>query len=294
MPNVTDSSLGPPPPIGRPDYGILRDPVMNDRLISDGFIVLPMLSEAQVEDFRALYRKWHPADPDAFYKSYFSPDPVYKQEVEEAIMEAFAPRLGDYFLDHEAFGAMFVVKPKGDNGHIPPHQDWSFVDETKHWSLNTWCPLTDTTGDNGNIQMLPGSHLLMETVRGFGTPEYYAHLYDAIAPRLKDVPMAAGEAVFFYHGIVHCSTYNTKEDARVSLGMSLVQKGVPIIYHHLREGEAFAERFVVDTDFFMRHTSNRQFLPENLRTMGRKRIASGLSAEAFVKRLHDLSERDFL
>jgi len=260
--------ISPGVPIPRPNYKILKDPIKNEQLITNGYIVLPMLDDIQVKYFNDLYKKWHPTAPDNFYKSYFSADKTYKEIVENSIAEHFAPKLEEYFIDYKAFGAMFVVKPSGDKGHIPPHQDWSFVDETKHWSLNSWCPLIDTTGQNGNIQMLPGSHLFMKTVRGAGTPELYSHLYDVIQPNLVDIPIKAGDAIFFYHGIIHCSTYNYNSEPRVCLGTSIIQKNVPIYYHFLKPGETHADKFEVDCDFYTNYVNHRDAFPKDAKYLG--------------------------
>lgn len=277
-------------PIAKPGYQILNDPELNDKLVTDGYIVLPMLTEEEVQFFRDLYKKWHPTDPDEFYKSYFHPSPEYKAEVEHYIMKYFTPKLKEYFVNYVPFGAMFVVKPKGDRGHIPPHQDWSFVDETKHWSLNMWCPLIDAMAENGNLQMLPGSHFFMESVRGSGTPELYSHLFNQISPNLVDVPMRAGEAAFFYHGIVHCSTYNTREDARVSLGLSLVEKDAPIYYHYLKPDETHAEKFEVDTEFYINYVSYRDKMPDNAVYLGKADLAfPTLTEEEMQERIYAMN-----
>ena len=253
-----------------PSYQIMKDPTLNQKLIVDGYVTLPVLSESEIEDFKLLYKKWHPTDPEAFYKSYFSSNREYKQEVENAIIEGFKKTLEDHFVDYKAFGGMFVVKPKGENGQIPPHQDWSFVDETTNWSLNAWCPLIDTTGENGNIQMLPGSHLFRDTVRGSGTPEHYRNLYDKIQADVVDVPLKAGECVFFYHGILHCSTFNNNDEARVVLGLSMVEKDAPLHYHFLKDGAEFADRYLIsNTDFYMDYVDHRGEEPENMEFVGK-------------------------
>lgn len=243
---------------------------MNRKLILDGYISLPVLSDEQVSFFKDLYRKWHPKAPDGFYKSYFSSNRSYKLEVEQAIIDGFANALKTRFINHRAFGAMFVVKPKGEKGQIPPHQDWSFVDETRHWSLNAWCPLIDTTGENGNIQMLPGSHLFQDTIRGSGTPELYRNLYHRIQKDVVDVPLKAGECVFFYHGILHCSTFNNNDEPRVTLGLSLVPTDAPIHYHYLKEGEKLANCYLIsNTDFYLDYVDHRGDEPRNMQYLGK-------------------------
>lgn len=246
----------------------MRSRVMDARLREHGYVVLPMLDAEEVAHFQRLYDKWHSEMPEGFYKSYFSTDAAYRNEVESEILRVFMPKLRAYFTDFKAFGGMFVIKPPGDPGHIPPHQDWSFVDETRHWSLNLWCPLIDTTGDNGNIQMLPGSHLFMDTLRGWGTPEVYAHLKDDIEPMLTDVPLRAGECVFFFHGIVHCSTINDRPGPRVSIGLSMVEQEAPLRYAYLAEGAEKAELFEVTPDFYINYTSHRHEMPEGVTRIG--------------------------
>jgi len=266
----------------------MKDPEMNRRLVTNGYITLPVLDWDQVEAMRQLYKKWHPTDPDTFYKSYFSSDRGYKIEVENAILRAFKETLDKYFLDHHAFGAMFVVKPKGEVGQIPPHQDWSFVDEAKYWSLNAWCPLIDTTSQNGNIQMLPGSHLFRETIRGGGTPELYCNLYERILKDVVDVPLKAGECVFFYHGIIHCSTFNHNDEARVTLGLSMVPQDAPIHYHFLKEGESHADCYRIrKTDFYLDYVDHRGDEPINMDHLGKNPYGFELISEDEYNKLRD-------
>lgn len=286
------NSLHDMKPIARPQYKILKNDSLNEQLISNGYIVLPMLDAEQVDFFKLLYKKWHPVDPVEFYKSYFNPNTEYKVEVEKYIMQHFTEKLEQYFVDYIPFGAMFVVKPTGNKGHIPPHQDWSFVDETKHWSLNTWCPLVDTQTENGTIQVLPGSHFFMESIRGSGTPELYDHLYDSIRPHLVNISLKAGEAIFFYHGTLHCSTYNINPEARVCLGLSLVQKNVPIYYNYLKSGEEKADTFLVDTDFYINYVSYRDQMPKTAKYLGKNSSDfSRLSKDNFETQLAEYSQQ---
>lgn len=191
-------------------------------------------------------------------------------EVDQFVMTHFKPALDQFFVDYHAFGGMFVVKPKGPKGHIPPHQDFSFVDERIHWSLNSWVPIVDAMAENGNIQMLPGSHFFYRTERGVNYPDLYEGLHDTLRPHLVDVPLKAGYGVFFYHSIVHCSTYNHQEKERVTLGLSLVQKGAPIYFHYLKRGEKRADRFLVEnTNFYFYYTPDSRQPPADLPYLGK-------------------------
>lgn len=285
--NFTTTPLNPP--ISRPSYKILHDPEKNEQLITKGHVVLDILSSAEVAYFSALYKKWHPVPPKEFYKSYFSSDMVYKKEVEDAIMNYCFPKIEKQFTDCNAFGAMFVVKPQGESGHIPPHQDWSFVDETKHWSLNMWLPIQDVAERDGSMRFLNGSQFFLETIRGAQTPELYNHLIQEIEQNLEDVPLKAGQAVFFYHGIVHCSHFNQMPEERVCLGLSLTQKEAPIYFHLLQEGEHLAEKFEVPVSFFIDYAHHRGQMPKSAVSLGKdQRLFNKLSKEELLQRIAQL------
>ncbi|HRG90101.1 MAG TPA: phytanoyl-CoA dioxygenase family protein [Chitinophagales bacterium] len=286
---ASETNTTPPANTGipRPGYKILKDQVKDNYLIENGYVVLDILNHEQVAFFKELYHKWHPTPPDSFYKSYFSNNLEYKKEVEDAIMQYCLPVISEQFYDFNAFGAMFVVKPKGDSGHIPPHQDWSFVDETQHWSLNMWLPIQDVEERSGTMRFLKGSHFFLETIRGANTPELYNHLEEPIMNNLVDVPLKAGQAVFFYHGIVHCSHFNERNEERVCLGLSLTQKEAPIYFHYLKESETMAEKFCVQPSFFLYYAHNRHLAPENATSMGiDTRPFAKLSAEQLLEKIN--------
>lgn len=258
-----------------PDFKILKDSKKNAELVKNGFITLPAIEKDGLAYFKELYKKWHPEPPTAFYKSYFSNNQQYKVEVENAIIEHCKEGIANHFCEdaYSLFGAMFVVKPPNDLGQIPPHQDWSFVDETKHWSLNMWLPLQDVGERNGTLRFIKGSHLFRKTIRGANTPEWYDNLYPIIEENLIDVPVNAGEAIFFFHGSIHTSHYNYMAEERVCLGLSMVQKNVPIYFHLLKENEIYADKYLVNTDFYMEYASSRGQIPKNVKHIGNEILA---------------------
>lgn len=240
------------------------DPELDRQMVRDGFIVLPFIDKDEIELFQNLYTKWHPEHPKAFYKSYFDPRMEYKLEVENEIIRVFEEKMSAIFRDYNAFGGLFVVKPPTQEGHLPPHQDWSFVDEREHWSINMWCPLEDVNADNGNIIVLKGSHQFNRTIRGVGTPDVYRDHWKLIEKNMQSVPMKAGEAIFFFHGLLHGSTLNTTPKSRVSLGLTLTPKNVQHYFHYMDnvDGNKRLERFETTPDFYIDYASKRGARPE--------------------------------
>lgn len=271
-------------------HQILKDSKDNDFINEQGYFVIEVLSATEIESFISLYKKWHPQDPEEFYKSYFSPNQEYKREVEKKVKQAFHKVVSEKFVNCEAFGGMFVVKPQGEKGHFPPHQDWSFVDETEFWSLNMWSPLEQVDESNGYLYVLPGSHRFNETIRGANTPDTYDQLTEDILPAVKGIPMKAGEAIFFFHGLVHGSTINAQDEARVSVGLSLVQKDAPLLYHFYDEEQKKTERYQVkDLSFYIDYVSNRDKKPESIESIESLGIVDfeyfRLDKEAFFQKL---------
>ncbi len=250
--------------LGTHETRMLKNDALDRQMVEDGYIVLPFLDKAEVQEFRTLYSKWHPNPPEAFYKSYFDPRIEYKEEVENMVIRCFEEKMGSYFYNYHAFGGLFVVKPPTQEGHLPIHQDWSFVDETKYWSINMWCPLEDVNDANGNLVLLKGSHRFMETVRGSNTPDVYRDHWKLIEQNTMSIPMKAGEAIFFFHGLLHGSTHNTSEEERRCLGLTLTPKEAPLYFYYLTkmdEGNRL-ERFQTDPEFYIHYASHRTLRPE--------------------------------
>ncbi len=272
--------------------GMLKDKALDEHMDTFGYVIMPFLAPDEIELFKQLYKKHHPVPPPAFYKSYFSPDYAYKMEVEGKIKEFFNAKLANQFQNSFAMGGMFVVKPPMQKGHFPAHQDWSFVDETKSWSINMWCPLEDVNDENGNIQVLLGSHKFIETIRGYGTPDVYADLREIVDDYMVPLPMKAGEALFFFHGLVHGSTPNTTNNTRVSLGLSLLPENTPLLYHYIdpESEKKQLERFISNEDFYINYVHHRNKRPTDLESLGMVDFSfEQLSPDALIKKCEVLN-----
>src|SRR5690606_33637734 len=67
-----------------------------------------------------------------------------------------------------------AFKWPGATSIIGPHQDMSFVDESRFRSYAIWIPLVGTSLENGALQVLPGSHLVLDNLRVMpGDPPWF-------------------------------------------------------------------------------------------------------------------------
>lgn len=242
-------------------FPIFKDLNLNDEINFLGYVKLPILNEDEINFLKKLYHKWHPESPQTYYRSFFSKNREYKNEVEKKILEIVAPKIEKYFRDYICTGGMYVVKPHSEEQTLGVHQDYSFVDEIKHWSLNMWLPLVDTDYSNGTMQFLPRSHQFLHTIRGYGTPEVYNELIPTIEQHLKTISCKAGEGLFFFHNIVHGSTINKRLDPRICIGVTIIQKNVPVYFFRKLVNKPTTEVYEVNPNFFIEFFEDLSFFP---------------------------------
>jgi ectoine hydroxylase-related dioxygenase (phytanoyl-CoA dioxygenase family) len=135
-----------------------------------------------------------------------------------------------------------------------------------------WIPLIDVDENNGTITFVKGSHQFINTYRGAGTPEVYSHLLEVATPYLEPIPLKAGEAVFFFHNILHGSTYNHMPHARVCIGLTLTEKNAPLIFYHKAAEEETTDVYAADDTFFLRFLHNQSKIPDGSVLLEKKLI----------------------
>lgn len=183
-------------------------------------------------------------------------------KVEKTILRIFKEKMSSVFRNYEAFGGLFVVKPATEEGHFPPHQDWSFVNENKFWSINMWCPLEDVNDANGNLIVLKGSHQFYETIRGANTPDIYRDHLKLISTNMSSVPMKAGQAIFFFHGLLHRSTPNITNKPRASIGLTLTPKNSELLFYFFdKDSSAPLIQYKTNPEFYIQYACNRDNKP---------------------------------
>ena len=136
-----------------------------------------------------------------------------------AVMPRLATLLGPNILCHSS---AFRNKAPDGRTHVGWHQDTSYeqVDPCK---IIAWYAITDATKENGCLRFIPGSHRWgrLEHTEGGDLDSMLSHKH-AVSETMDessavDMELAAGEAVFFHHGIVHGSQPNYSSDRRIGL-----------------------------------------------------------------------------
>ncbi len=221
---------------------LFKDLQLQNQFEKEGYAKLEVLNQDQVQELRAYYNSLNLKDEMGFgfHVGMDQQDKVKVAEMASKIEQVAFPQVQKQLCDAQIFTASFVIKEPNPKGVVPPHQDWTFVeDEQKHCSVTCWIPLEDVNVENGCIGLLKGSHKYFDHVRPSPSPQAPSPLYEhmsTIFPYLKLVEIKAGEALFFNNKTIHASPPNTTKNARVGIGLGITQKAAEIRHYYLKPG----------------------------------------------------------
>jgi hypothetical protein len=178
------------------------------------------------------------------------------------ITDVVLPKVQEYLHETQLFTASFVVKEPNPQGVVPPHQDWSFVEnEIDHCSVTCWIPLQDVTMDNGCMGVIKGSNHFFESHRPSPSPQVETplkkHMF-TIFPFLELIEMKAGEALIFNNKTIHASPPNITNETRLAVGLGFTQKEAEIRHYFLKPGtNDTLLKYKITPDFFLKHDNSQ-------------------------------------
>lgn len=261
---------------------LFKDPALQQQYERDGYVLLDMLSEAEVKDLKDYYDTLNNDHiPDyGFHVSLDNKKPDFVVGVMDKIKSVISGPADKYFADYKIFTSSFVVKEKNPIGVVPPHQDWSFTEEDEGFnSATVWTALVDTDMYNGEMGVIVGSHKFFSHQRCSPAPQFKTpldtHVF-SIFPYLKLIPMKPGQALVFDNRTVHASPPNVSDGVRLAVGFGVTQKDAPLRHYYLQPGSDCKKlnKYEVD-DFFFTHYNNARLsemynsgkLPEDLKLL---------------------------
>ena len=204
----------------------------NTQLQQQGYAIVPFLQPEEIAELTAFFYGHHPALPDGMYASSHAPDFALRQKMDEKIKAVCQRAVSSTFQQARMLGATFMVKSKGENGSLHPHQAWTIVDETKHYSDNLWLPLVDVNENNGTILLLPDSHRWMNNIRGLNIPSSLEPVANDLWPLLKPICLKAGEALLYDHRMIHASGINQTPQPRLVVVYGLIPEKAEMRFYH--------------------------------------------------------------
>ncbi len=232
-----------------------RDDARQQEFANRGYVIVPLLSANNLAALSDLYRSLSSGIDAGFYSSMFSGDFDYRDRASEGVEAVLLPAVTDLLSDYRALAGGFMVKIPGPQSELAAHQDWNIVDEQRFTSINVWAPVTPLTGENGSLYVLPGSHRFIDGLRpSLFYPSSLDPHRDVVRQKyLHPVEVPPGHAVIHNSALVHASSANQSDEARVVSSLNMIPREAPPIHYHLDQATGDIEFFEVDDRFYLRH-----------------------------------------
>jgi ectoine hydroxylase-related dioxygenase (phytanoyl-CoA dioxygenase family) len=224
----------------------------------NGYLVFDLLTEAAIREVWSFYsaafetkREVHPFAQDLpYYISIFDKDSDHKKKVDHLISAHVRAPVDAVMSDYEVFYSNFMIKFPGD-GQIESHQDFNFVDESEYTAFNLWCPLVDTTRQNGGLFVIPGSHLVFRTQRGPNIPKALTRYNELLQRYSIFVPLTKGQAIVFDHKLVHYSPPNRTDRVRVAVQSVIMPRKADAIHYFFDEPQNKVIAYRIDKQYIL-------------------------------------------
>lgn len=226
-------------------------------LQKQGFVVIPLLDEKEIDLLLNEHKKIEPQKTEAFYTSIWHNDENYREKVNDLISSIIPRKLSNILIDYKPVFANFMIKKAQVKSFLDFHQDWTFVDESKYVALNVWIPLIDTNKNNGALQVVKGSHHFNIPYRGRNIEGPYWHLSKYIRmffAKLLVVPK--GHAVIFDEKLIHGSFDNLSQNDRIAVSNVMIPQESQMLHFFKTEPGDTIQKIQVERDFFTRYALN--------------------------------------
>jgi len=280
---------------------IFKDPKKQAEFEEQGYTVLPFLDAPAIERLSAFYgtlNNDHIIQAYGFHYSLDNADGRFVQRVADAVRENVAAAVEEHFDRCKIIIASFVVKEPNPKSLVPPHQDWTFVDEDHFNSVSVWIPLVDVRMENGAMGIIRGSHKFFSHIRPSPAPQFRPPFGDhmfSIFPHLGILEMKAGEAVVFNNRTIHASPPNASSAPRVAVGFVITQAEADLYHHYLLPGHETPriESFAIDETFFYQYNNTKLRAlhdqggkPEGFKSLGESDLdIEPITADALVEKI---------
>lgn len=283
----------------------MRKVLVNDELESlfqkQGYVKIPFISAKEVAELKQMFFDTLPqsggqitssdinADEEhliSYDFTFIDKNSHYKRRVFEIIKEYFKPHMENLLLDYRPIIANYIRK-KPNSGQVPLHQNWAFADEKKCTTISIWCPLVDSTIENGTLQVVPGSHKKFGEIRGPMIPwELEGIKKEIITKHLIPIETKAGDCIILDDSILHYSPINSTNDLRLAIQLICIPNEFPSIHYHMDPGNSSTEVNVLEVsdDFYMEFNPWKK--PEGQKTVKKIRYKNrNIDETEFVNRM---------
>ncbi|MDG1332108.1 MAG: phytanoyl-CoA dioxygenase family protein [Crocinitomicaceae bacterium] len=252
--------------------GIFSDPKLQQEFHENGYVIVPFISQTQIDELFAVYKQCYPDGVEGFFSTTFANNVEHRELVNKSIREVCSKEINELFHDFKILFSSFIVKATGEKSRLIMHQDMTLVDEDYFSGINIWCPMIDLNETNGAIEVLPKSHRFYKTYRGSSIPDIYDNVKDEVRSLMQPCYLKAGEAIIFDQSIIHNSPPNLSDAERPTINtfVAHADSRIKICYwdkeNHGNEVEIFEQEddFLAKFENFGHNIFNRPNIGKSL------------------------------
>ncbi|GAB5539477.1 MAG: hypothetical protein Salg2KO_15800 [Salibacteraceae bacterium] len=230
---------------------------LQSKLEKDGFVLTDFIDSDRVSRLKEFYVEGLSDLNDVgFTVGLDHHDKTLVKETTDFLIKMLKGSVEQVFQSVKIFTASYVVKHPGSQAIVPPHQDWTFTNESKFATYTVWIPLVDTTIENGALCVIPGSHKLFDHPRSSPSPQSKSAIADhlfTLFPYARPIPMKAGQALVFDNRTIHASPPNISGQPRFAVGIGVANEEAPLYhYFQLPNDPSKLKKYEVDEAFFIK------------------------------------------
>lgn len=246
---------------------VFKDDTLQEAFEADGYIKVPFLTNNEVNDLLDFYRQMKADVKPAkefgvsYHVSLLNPDTTFRKTINSKLSPLFTRLTANYLNDFAPVVINFILKPVGE-GEFSPHQNWTFVDESKYTSLSLWIPLQDVDATNGAVEVVRGSHRhFRHVLRGPTLPTFFYDYAAEIQQKyMQRIDVKAGEALMFDDSIIHCSMPNRSANERIVVHC-IAAPAKAKLNHYVMKKSVFGPRYYaikVDKEYYLNHYNPKE------------------------------------
>lgn len=217
------------------------DSKIEERFRTDGYVVLDLLTHADVDGLLQIYDGFREIHEHEFTPTALLDDLEVRATIHDRVgailAERILPVLDDYTV---AVGSYAVKGASSRYSSVGLHQDLVFVDEhvSDQVGISLWCPLVEVNRENGCLGVVWGSHTLNNNFREPSSLPY-RDLIDVIEDEyLTYLPMQPGQVLLMDNRLFHGSEANRSDQARVvAAGIAVPRESALLYCHRDYEGD---------------------------------------------------------
>lgn len=259
---------------------IIRNKVLDKLLVNRGYVQQQLLSDTEVSYLLDETRKAYPESRFNVPQEHFSRSYVANSYTDQSsevraigpklIQRIIAPRIEELLEDYRIlYCGLFVKAPMG--GWLDIHYHPTVVENPKHWVIDLWCPLLDTSLSNGTLCVVPESHKLFPEIIDYPSDNIlFCRDYKKNIRELHSValPSKAGHAVIFEDSLLHWSPRNQTDTARYAIHCTCIPKEATAVHVHFDAKSPHQYEMYEGTDsFFEKDFGKPVPRPADLRLM---------------------------